>query len=140
VCTLKSWPIGLTLILTLHGSVAAKQDIVFSPVRPNVCVRVSVCAITEKLMIGNWCHLVGICVMVPLRIVWFGDIWPSLFVFGNYFSTFRKFAVAHELRVLDNHLINCKCKQTMCSFIAQLNVAAFDLDLWPWNPFLNWVL
>jgi len=51
------------LVVAMCTSKSAKQIIVFSPVRPSVCV----CAISRKLLMRNGCNLVGIYVMVYSR-------------------------------------------------------------------------
>ena len=86
-----------------------------------VCL--SVCTITEKQMIRNWWHLVGICAMVLSRsgkiLVTFDlDFWPwekivySLKSAGPYFDA------------------------GLCGYyMSQLKVATFHFDLWPWQWF-----
>jgi len=44
----------------------AKQ-VLFSAVFVCLCVFVSVCTKTEKLLISDWCNVVGICLMVDAR-------------------------------------------------------------------------
>ena len=84
------------IIITMHDSKAAKQGIAIGGICPWGCVCVCVCVflpvhkITTKLLIRNWCCLVGICVVETILIMFDLDLWPwELFKFNLSFVAYN---------------------------------------------------
>jgi len=78
-----------------------------------LCVCVSVRRKSRKLLVGNWCNLVGICLMVNARINWklvtFDlDLWPWEFFFFFFSSVYYNLRMALPRNIIYGTEIHLK--------------------------------